>query len=93
MGKYTIELSKSAKKHLKLYEKSGDENSKKRIEHIFIDLSEHPQIGVGSPEELKYGLNGFWSRKINKKDRLIYKIDNEIITVTVISAKGHYDDK
>ncbi|WP_406825367.1 type II toxin-antitoxin system YoeB family toxin [Pedobacter sp. KACC 23697] len=36
---------------------------------------------------------GYWSQQINKKDRLVYRIDEEIITVFVISAKGHYGDK
>lgn len=91
MGKYTIELSKQAIKDLKLHKKSGDINSKNRIENIFKDLSKHPFTGVGSPEALKYDLSGYWSRKINKKDRLIYKVNDDIVEVFVASAKGHYD--
>ncbi|WP_221199410.1 type II toxin-antitoxin system YoeB family toxin [Mucilaginibacter gotjawali] len=56
-------------------------------------MSEHPEIGIGQPEQLKFDLAGFWSRHINRKDRLVYRIENNIVTVTVVSAKGHYSDK
>ena len=46
--------------------------------------------GTGNPEELKYELSGFWSRRINKKDRLIYEVQEEVVTVFVVSAFGHY---
>ncbi|MDR3694285.1 type II toxin-antitoxin system YoeB family toxin [Mucilaginibacter sp.] len=42
---------------------------------------------------MKFDLSGFWSRQINKKDRLIYTIEDNIVTVTIVSAKGHYSDK
>jgi toxin YoeB len=32
---------------------------------------------------------GFWSREINKKDRIIYKVDEDIVTVFIIAAMGH----
>jgi toxin YoeB len=42
---------------------------------------------------IKGDLEGYWSRRINKASRLIYKIEENIITVFVISLKGHYGDK
>lgn len=93
MGKYFIEVEKLAKKDLEIQYKSGDKASIKRINQIFIELSEHPEIGIGKPERLKFDLSGFWSRQINRKDRLIYKIEENIVTVTIISALGHYGDK
>jgi len=54
-------------------------------------LEIHPKIGTGNPEQLKYQLSGFWSRRINKKDRLIYEIIEEPENlVVIISALGHY---
>jgi len=53
-------------------------------------LRDHPCTGIGKPEELKYELKGFWSRRINKKDRLIYKVQEDIVTVYVVAALGHY---
>ncbi|WP_316737020.1 Txe/YoeB family addiction module toxin [Pedobacter aquatilis] len=93
MGKYFIEVEKRAKKDLEAQYKSGDKASIKRINQIFIELSEHPETGIGNPEKLKFDLSGLWSRQINKKDRLIYQIENKIVTVTIISALGHYSDK
>jgi toxin YoeB len=93
MGKYTIEVKPIAEKHLKEHLKSGDKASIKKIEKIFLELSEKPFEGIGNPEELKYELSGFWSRKINSKDRLIYFVEDLRVTVYVISAKGHYLDK
>ncbi|WP_410503905.1 type II toxin-antitoxin system YoeB family toxin [Flavobacterium sp. XN-5] len=48
---------------------------------------------MGNPEPLKHKLSGFWSREINKKDRLIYKVKQDIVTVNVIAAMKHYSDK
>jgi len=42
---------------------------------------------------MKYDLSGFWSRRINRKDRLIYRVQENIVTVEVISAMGHYSDR
>jgi len=93
MGKYFVEITDQAKKQLAEILKSGDKASIKKIQQIFIELSIHPASGVGKPEKLKFEFSGYWSRQINKKDRLVYRIDEEIITVYVISAKGHHDDK
>jgi toxin YoeB len=93
MGKYTIELTDLAKKHLLLHKKAGNAATIKKIESILLELSLHPYSGTGKPEELKYDLKGYWSRRINQKDRLIYSVQEHKVTVEVISAMGHYDDK
>ena len=54
---------------------------------------EHPRKGTGQPEKLKYNLEGLYSRRINKKHRLVYDIKDEIVTVVVLSAHSHYGDK
>ena len=43
--------------------------------------------------ELCYEYKGYWSRRINKNDRLIYRVEEQIVTVLVVSAMGHYSDK
>ena len=73
--------------------KSGDKASIKKIEKILIELTETPYAGIGNPEPLRYETSGFWSRKVNQKDRLIYKVDENIVTVLVLSAMGHYNQK
>ena len=90
MGKFTIKIEKLAENQLKKHLKSGNKASIKKIEQIFIELSQSPYTGIGNPEPLKHELIGFWSRRINQKDRIIYKIQEDIVTVFVISAMGHY---
>jgi len=93
MGQFKLKIEELAQLHLKKHYKSGDKASIKKIEKILIELSETPYTGAGNPEALKYELTGFWSRKINQKDRLIYKVHEDIVTVFVISAMGHYNQK
>ncbi|MFC3561667.1 Txe/YoeB family addiction module toxin [Pedobacter jamesrossensis] len=93
MGKYSVVLEKIAEKQIKSHFKSGDKASIKKINQIFEELKSNPYSGTGSPEALKYSLSNFWSRRINQKDRLIYKVEENIVTVFIISAMGHYSDK
>jgi toxin YoeB len=90
MEKYYIDVSDEAKKHLKRHLKSGDKVTIKRIDRIFEELAEHPFYGIGKPEALKGNFLGAWSRRLNKKDRIIYEVNENIVTVFIISAKGHY---
>ena len=91
MGQFKLKIEELAQKHLKQHYRSGDKGSIKKIEKILLELSETPYAGTGNPEKLKYELTGFWSRRINQKDRLIYKVEEDVVTVFVISAMGHYD--
>lgn len=93
MAGYSVKVEDSAKLELKKHHASGDKKSKNRIERIFQELAEHPFEGIGNPHPLKYQLSGYWAREINKKDRLVYRVDEEIVTVFVVSAIGHYSDK
>jgi toxin YoeB len=93
MGKYHIVFDALAQKHISKHYKSGNKVIIKRIEQILIELSETPYEGIGNPEALKYSLSSIWSRRISQKDRLIYKVEENVITVFVISALGHYGDK
>ncbi len=93
MGKYIINLSDKASKDLSKIEKSGDKRSIKKIEKIFEELQQNPYEGTGKPEALKHQYKGFWSRRINNKDRLVYEVREHIVSVFVVSALGHYDDK
>ncbi|AOW08052.1 Txe/YoeB family addiction module toxin [Flavobacterium gilvum] len=93
MGKYFVEFEDVARKNLKAHYKSGNKSTIKKIEKILLELTESPFSGEGQPEELKYNLEGYWSRRINKKDRIVYRVEAEIVTVFVVSAMGHYFDK
>ena len=82
MGKFVIQIEEKAKEDFLKIEKSGNKATIKRIEKIILELSEHPTTGSGNPEQLKHELLGYWSRRINKKDRLIYQIfETDVLVV------------
>ena len=93
MGKFRLKIEPKASLDLAKHKKSGNQASIKKITKILVELSETPFEGIGKPEALKHGLAGFWSREINSKDRIIYRVEYDIVTVFIISAMGHYSDK
>jgi toxin YoeB len=93
MGKYIIEYTETAIKDLQKHKKAGNKATINKIQKIISELELHPYSGTRQPEALKHQLHGFWSRRINHTDRLIYKVHDHIITVEIISAMGHYLDK
>ena len=91
MGKYQIIIKPKAELDFLKIEKSGDKSSIKKLETLISELEEHPFSGSGQPEQLKHNLSSYWSRRINKKDRLIYQVIEEPDNlVVIISALGHY---
>lgn len=82
----------NAAKDLKKLYQSGKKSDILKVERIFKELETNPFLGEGNPEQLKHDLTGYWSRRINKKDWLIYKINEAEILVIVVSALGHYAD-
>jgi toxin YoeB len=91
MGQYRIIIEKGAAEDFRNIYRSGDPASIKKLEKIILELSLNPQVGSGNPEILKFSLSGLWSRKINKKDRLIYQIiEIPERVVIILSALGHY---
>ena len=89
---YTLDFSKTALKDIEKHKKSGDKPTLKKIEKLLNELMEHPITGTGQPEMLKPELAGLYSRRINKKHRLVYSIDEQVVTVHVLSAWSHYGD-
>ncbi len=90
---YTLAFSKTALADIDKHKKSGDKPTLRKIEKLLNELMKHPTRGTGQPEMLKYNLAGLYSRRINKKHRLVYSINEQIITVHVLSAWSHYGDK
>jgi toxin YoeB len=60
-----------------------------KINQLIKDIQRKPYDGIGQPEALKYDLAGYWSRRIDREHRLVYKVDNDI--VIIISCKYYYD--
>lgn len=92
MGKYKVVLKPKAERDLLIIKKSGNKSAINKLTQIFQELADNPYSGTGNPEALKYELSGFWSRRINKKDRLIYQVLKHEVIVLVVSALGHYED-
>lgn len=87
---YKVKLLPEADRHIRMYLKAGNKTAYKKIKGFLIELQEHPATGTGHPEQLKHELSGYWSRSIDKKNRLVYRIEEDIVTVVVVSAAGHY---
>jgi toxin YoeB len=90
---YRLRFTRTAIRDLERHKKSGDKKLLRKIEILLSELREHPLTGTGRPEQLKHELKGCYSRRINKEHRLVYSIEEEIITVYVLSAHSHYGDE
>ena len=73
-----------------LYWEKQDRKTLKRINVLIDDISRNGNQGIGKPEPLLGDLSGFYSRRINQKDRLIYKTDGQ--NIFIIACRSHYDD-
>ena len=88
---YNLLFSKNALDDIQSHRKSGDRAILMKIDQLLNELINHPSTGTGQPEKLKHELSGKFSRRINRKHRLIYEIDEVAKTVYVLSAKTHYE--
>jgi toxin YoeB len=72
-----------------VYWQSQDKKTLKRINKLLADSKRSPFEGIGKPEPLKENLAGFWSRRVDETNRLVYAVDD--IQLTVISCRYHYE--
>jgi toxin YoeB len=69
-----------------------DKKTLKKINKLIIDIELNGErSGSGKPEPRKHEFSGWWSREIDKKNRIVYRINNEKIEIS--QCKGHYNDK
>lgn len=73
-----------------LFWQSTDKVTLKRVNELIKDVQRHPFTGIGKPEPLKYELTGYWSRRIDEVNRLVYMATKE--EVHIISCRYHYGD-
>ena len=74
-----------------LYWHSQDKKTLKRINELIKDIERNGALnGIGKPEKLTNNLTGLYSRRINDKDRLVYKLEDDYIVI--LQCKGHYSD-
>lgn len=74
-----------------LYWQTEDKKTMKKINQLINDIARNSNEGLGKPEPLSGNLSGFWSRRINDKDRLIYRIDDG--NIYILACRYHYGDK
>lgn len=63
----------------------------KKIHRLLADIERNGNDGIGHPEPLRGNFSGYWSRTIDEKNRLIYKIEDGLIKI--IQCRNHYNDK
>ena len=88
---YIVKLEQKAVQDIVNLKKSGQKAALNKLEKLLLELAAHPYTGTGQVEALRGNLSGYWSRRIDKYNRLVYTVEEEIVTVFVVSAKGHYD--
>lgn len=71
-----------------VYWQSQDKKTLKRINKLISATKNQPFDGIGKPEPLRENLAGFWSRRIDDSNRLVYAVDDSYITI--ISCRYHY---
>lgn len=59
-----------------------------RIDALLKAILLDPEKGIGKPEKLRYELSGYWSRRINHKDRIIYQVFED--ANVVLQVRDHY---
>ena len=67
-----------------------DKSTLRRINVLLKDIQRNPFEGIGKPEPLKGNFSGWWSRRIDDCNRIVYKTSGE--TVIIACCKGHYKD-
>lgn len=72
-----------------LYWQMQDKKTLKKINNLVKDIERDYFSGIGKPEPLKDDLSGFWSRRIDDSNRLIYRVKNNVIEI--LSCRGHYN--
>ena len=73
-----------------VYWQSQDRKTLKRINQLLRDIDRSGYSGIGKPEPLKHNFHGWWSRRIDEENRLVYRIEgNEI---QVLSCRFHYEE-
>lgn len=73
------------------YWQTEDRKTLRKINQLINGIARNGNEGIGKPEPLSGNLFGYWSRRINDKDRLIYRIDEN--NIYILACRYHYGDK
>lgn len=89
----TLKLTPVAIEDIEYHKKSGNKPILRKLSVLLEEITENPSTGTGNPEEMKYNFAGCWSRRIIRQHRLVYRIDDETVTVFILQARRHYSDR
>ena len=67
-----------------------DRKTLRKINILVKDIQRTPFEGIGKPEPLKGNMSGWWSRRIDEVNRIVYKSVDGVVTIA--SCKNHYQD-
>jgi toxin YoeB len=70
-----------------LYWQQTNKKALKRINTLIKDIKRQPFEGLGDPEPLKHNWSGYWSRRIDREHRLVYKVTEQAI---IVQCRYHY---
>jgi toxin YoeB len=82
-----IKLSEEAEEDIHHWN-SVDPAKTGRIVRLLENIAVTPFSGLGRPEPLKYDLQGYWSRRIDREHRLVYKVEDDMVIIA--SCRYHY---
>lgn len=71
-----------------VYWQSHDRKNLKRVNQIVRDIQRSPYEGIGKPEPLKGDLSGWWSRRIDERNRVVYRLKGD--STEIAQCRGHY---
>ena len=61
---------------------------REKINSLIADIERHPHTWLGKPEPLKGDLSGYWSRRITREHRLVYKVEKSVLSIA--QCRFHY---
>ena len=66
----------------------NDRAALRRINQLIREIQRDPYAGIGQPEALRHELSGYWSRRIDRANRLVYSVEDDLLTI--VQCSGHY---
>lgn len=84
-----IVFSETALNEYKYWKDTNNSKILSKIKKLIKDIEGHPFMGIGKPEPLSGNYSGYWSRRINREHRLVYKISKD--TITILQCRFHYE--
>jgi toxin YoeB len=73
-----------------VYWQSQDRKTLRRINALLQAIDRDPFSGIGKPEALRHDRQGYWSRRIDDQNRIVYRVEGEMIII--VQCGSHYGE-